>query len=48
MMDGDLQYQRRDGVTEFCLTLPVERREAEAEGIPSAGVKGRSSAIPSR
>jgi hypothetical protein len=46
MMDGDLQYQRRDGVTEFCLTLPVERREREIEGIPSGGVRDRSPAFP--
>jgi PAS domain S-box-containing protein len=46
MMDGDLQYKRRDGVTEFCLTLPVERREREIEGIPSGGVRDRSPAFP--
>jgi K+-sensing histidine kinase KdpD len=48
MMDGDLEYQRRDGVTEFCLTLPVERRAAEPEGIPSVRVRDRSQAFPSR
>ncbi|HKY48137.1 MAG TPA: HAMP domain-containing sensor histidine kinase, partial [Acidimicrobiia bacterium] len=46
MMDGDLQYHRRDGVTEFCLTLPVERRGSELEGIPPGGVKDRSLAYP--
>jgi signal transduction histidine kinase len=28
MMDGDLQYSRRDGRTEFFLTLPAERLQA--------------------
>lgn len=46
MMDGDLQYQRREGVTEFCLTLPVERRGSELEGTPPGGVKDRSLAYP--
>jgi PAS domain S-box-containing protein len=46
MMDGDLQYHRRDGVTEFCLTLPVERREPEIEGRPPRGVNDRSPALP--
>jgi len=26
MMNGDLQHKRRDGVTEFCLTLPASAR----------------------
>jgi PAS domain S-box-containing protein len=46
MMDGDLQYRRRDGVTEFCLTIPVERRAPEIEGIPPGGVKDRSPVFP--
>ncbi|HUP17904.1 MAG TPA: PAS domain S-box protein [Acidimicrobiia bacterium] len=46
MMDGDLQYQRRDGVTEFCLTLPVERREPEIAGVPPGGVKDRCPVFP--
>ncbi len=46
MMDGDLEYQRRDGVTEFCLTLPVERRGAETEGTLSGRVRDRSPALP--
>ncbi len=46
MMDGDLQYRRRDGATEFCLTLPVERREPEIEGLPPGGVKDRSPIFP--
>ena len=29
MMDGDLQYSRRDGRTEFSLTLPAETRNAD-------------------
>jgi PAS domain S-box-containing protein len=46
MMDGDLQYQRRDGVTEFGLTLPVERREPMIDGVPPGGVKDRSPVLP--
>ena len=46
MMDGDLQYQRREGVTEFCLTLPVDRREPDIEGSPPGGVKDRSLVVP--
>jgi PAS domain S-box-containing protein len=43
MMDGNLQYQRRDGVTEFCLTLPAERRGAEtAQGVRGRRVNDRS------
>jgi PAS domain S-box-containing protein len=38
MMDGDLQYRRRDGVTEFVLTLPAERRRT-----PESTSKGRVS-----
>lgn len=33
MMGGDLHYSRRDGRTEFCLTLPADsRRVADADG----------------
>ena len=35
MMGGDLQYKRADGVTEFSLTLPVERRREPLAGIDS-------------
>ena len=37
MMGGDLQYRRVDGVTEFFLTLPAERRQELVAGI-EAGV----------
>lgn len=33
MMGGDLQYQRVDGVTEFLLTFPTERRQDQLAGI---------------
>lgn len=38
MMDGDLQYSRRDGRTEFCLTLPAELRAADVDAINRASV----------
>ena len=48
MMDGDLQYQRHDGITEFCLTLPAERREAETDESPPGRVTDRARTLPLR
>lgn len=43
MMDGDLQYERSDGVTQFCLTIPAERRSnATGDGIQPGRVNDRS------
>ena len=41
MMQGDLKYQRNEGVTEFYLTLPAERRKAQVAGVASGRVSDR-------
>jgi signal transduction histidine kinase len=42
MMGGDLHYSRDDNRTEFCLTLPVERRRAAEGATPMGRVQAAS------